>query len=45
MCLFNTYVSKSMRLDEFEQLQVAAADSLANHLRDNWAASIKNIIK
>lgn len=45
MSLFNTYASKSLRLDEFEQLQIAATDSVANHLRDNWAASIKNIIK
>lgn len=47
MCLFNTatYSSKSMRLDEFEQLQVAATDGVANHLRDNWLASIKNIIR
>lgn len=47
MCLFNTatYSSKSVRLEEFEQLQVAATDGVANHLRDNWLASIKNIIK
>jgi hypothetical protein len=45
MCLFNTYSSKSVRLDEFEQVQIAATDAVANHLRDNWAASIKNIIK
>ncbi|KAF6265909.1 dynein heavy chain 2 [Scenedesmus sp. NREL 46B-D3] len=45
MCLFNTYSSKSLRLEEFEQVQIAATDAVANHLRDNWAASIKNIIK
>ncbi len=45
MCLFNTYSSKSIKLDEFEQVQIAATDSVSNHLRDNWAASIKNIIK
>jgi hypothetical protein len=45
MCLFNTYSSKSVRLDEFEQVQIAATDAVANHLRDNWAASTKNIIK
>jgi hypothetical protein len=26
-------------------LQVAACDAAANHLRDNWSVSIKNIIK
>ncbi|WIA31960.1 hypothetical protein OEZ86_002815 [Tetradesmus obliquus] len=45
MCLFNTYSSKSVRLDEFEQVQIAATDAVANHLRDNWAATIKSIIK
>lgn len=43
--LFNSFSSKSMRLEEFEQVQFAATDSVANHLRDNWTASIKNIIK
>eukprot|EP00878_Enallax_costatus_P016966 GHUV01017809.1.p1 GENE.GHUV01017809.1~~GHUV01017809.1.p1 ORF type:complete len:1283 (+),score=439.89 GHUV01017809.1:87-3935(+) len=45
MSLFNTFSSKSVRLEEFEQLQTAATDSVANHLRDNWSASTKNIIK
>lgn len=45
MCLFNTYSCKSVRLDEFEQVQIAATDAVANHLRDNWAATIKSIIK
>ncbi|WIA11828.1 hypothetical protein OEZ85_011917 [Tetradesmus obliquus] len=45
MCLFNTYSSKSVRLDEFEQVQIAATVAVANHLRDNWAATIKSIIK
>ncbi|KAF8071068.1 Dnah1 [Scenedesmus sp. PABB004] len=45
LCLFSTFSSKSVRLEEFEQAQVAATDSVANHLRDNWSAAIKNIIK
>jgi len=45
MCLFNTFSSKSVRLEEFEQVQFAATDSVANHLRDNWTASIRSIIK
>jgi hypothetical protein len=45
MSLFNTFSSKSVRLEEFEQVQFAATDSVANHLRDNWTASIKSIIK
>jgi hypothetical protein len=45
MSLFNSFSSKSMRLEEFEQVQFAATDSVANHLRDNWTASIKSIIK
>ncbi len=45
MCLFLTHSTKPTRLEEFEQAQVAACDSVANHLRDNWAVSLKNIIK
>lgn len=45
MSLFNTFCSKSVRLEEFEQAQLVATDSVANHLRDNWSASIKSIIK
>jgi hypothetical protein len=45
MCLFNTCSSKSMRLEEFEQLQATSMDAVSNHLKDNWMASIKNIIK
>jgi hypothetical protein len=45
MCLFNTHSPKSVRLEEFEQIQITATDSVANHLRDNWSASIKSIIK
>lgn len=45
LCLFNTFSSKSVRLEEFEQVQFAATDSVANHLRDNWMASIRSIIK
>lgn len=45
MCLFNTHFNKSARLEEFEQVQIAATDTVANHLQDNWSVAIKNIIK
>jgi len=45
MCLFSCQTAKTLRLEEFEQVQGAATDATANHLRDNWLASIKHIIK
>lgn len=45
MCLFSVAASKTLRLEEFEQAQAAATDAAANHLRDNWLAAIRHIIK
>jgi hypothetical protein len=45
ICLYSCQSTKTLRLDEFEQSQAAATDAIANHLRDNWLASIKHMIK
>ena len=45
MCLYSVHSSKSARLEEWEQVQLAAMDTVGNHLKDVWAVSIKNIIK
>jgi hypothetical protein len=34
-----------VRLEEWEQSQLAAMDTISNYLKDNWLVSIKNIIK
>jgi hypothetical protein len=45
MNLYSCQAAKTLRLEEFEQAQAAATDATANHLRDNWLAAIKHIIK
>ena len=45
MCLYSATAAKTLRLEEFDQAQAAAAAAAANHLRDNWLASVKHIIK
>jgi dynein heavy chain len=45
MCLYSVHSNKSVRLEEWEQVQLAAMDTVGNHLKDVWAVSIKNIIK
>ena len=45
MNLFNVYVSKSSRLDEFEQIQTQASDQVANYLKETWVITLKNSIK
>lgn len=45
MSLFSVAASKTLRLEEFEQAQGGATEAAANHLRDNWLAAIKHIIK
>lgn len=45
MNLFNVYVSKSLRLDEFEQTQTQASDQVANYLKETWITTLKNSIK
>jgi hypothetical protein len=45
MSLYSCQASKPLRLEEFDQAQAAATDATANHLRDNWLAAIKHVIK
>lgn len=45
MCLYSVAATKTLRLDEFDQAQAAATEAAANHLRDNWVASLKHTIK
>ena len=45
MNLFNVYISKSSRLEEFEQAQMQASDQVANYLKETWVITLKNSIK
>ncbi|KXZ54227.1 hypothetical protein GPECTOR_5g319 [Gonium pectorale] len=45
MCLFNTHYTKSARLEELEQGQVAALDSSGNYLKDTWCVALRNAIR
>ncbi len=36
MSIFNTHYTKSARLEEFEQTQMAAIDQISNYLKDTW---------
>ena len=45
MNLYSCQSSKPLRPDEFDQTQAAATDATANHLRDNWLAAVKHVIK
>lgn len=43
--LLNTAVSKSARLDEFEQSQSTAITAFATMTKDNWCTAVRNHIK
>eukprot|EP00958_Prasinococcus_capsulatus_P020419 scaffold2645_cov378-Prasinococcus_capsulatus_cf.AAC.24 len=43
--LFNTHFTKTLRLDEFEQVQVQVSDQLSNYLKESWTVTLKNIIR
>ncbi|GLI62391.1 hypothetical protein VaNZ11_005010 [Volvox africanus] len=45
MCLFNTHYTKSARLEELEQGQLAALDSSGNYLKDTWCVALRNAIR
>ncbi|GLC56009.1 hypothetical protein PLESTB_001054700 [Pleodorina starrii] len=45
MCLFNTHYTKSARLEELEQGQLAALDSAGNYLKDTWCVALRNAIR
>ncbi|KAG2439747.1 hypothetical protein HYH02_010624 [Chlamydomonas schloesseri] len=45
MCLFNTHYTKSARLEEMEQTQIAALDSAGNYLKDTWCVALRNAIR
>ncbi|KAG2485619.1 hypothetical protein HYH03_015682 [Edaphochlamys debaryana] len=45
MCLFNTHYTKSARLEELEQGQIAALDSAGNYLKDTWCVALRNAIR
>lgn len=45
MNMFNIHISKSSRLEEFEQAQMQASDQVANYLRETWLITLKNSIK
>ncbi len=44
MTLFNTNISKSVRLDEFQLMQTQASDYVQGHLRNTWQAACKNAV-
>ena len=45
MTLFNTYYTKSYRLEEFQQAQTQASDQVSNHLKESWIVTLKNAIR
>ena len=45
LSLFNTHVTKSLRLDEFETMQNQASVTTLNQLKDNWKTNLKNAIR
>ncbi|KAK3247674.1 hypothetical protein CYMTET_42830 [Cymbomonas tetramitiformis] len=44
MNLFNTYFTKSVRLEDFEQAQTQASDQVAGYLKESWVVTLKNAI-
>lgn len=42
---FNTSINKTLRLEEYEQLQSAAMLQLNSYLKDKWHSALKNSIK
>jgi len=45
LSVFNTAISKSVRLEEFEQLQTSSMLQLSTFLKDKWIQSLKAAIK
>ncbi|KAH8941010.1 hypothetical protein BDL97_14G015200 [Sphagnum fallax] len=45
LTLLQTHYTKSLRMDEFEQLQTQASEQAAGHLKESWTMLLKNIIK
>jgi dynein heavy chain len=45
LALFNTFFGKSVRLDEFDQLQGQANAQVVNGLKEGWIATLKNAIR
>ena len=43
--IFNTNFNKTLRLDEFKQIQDSSVSQCAYSLRETWVSNIKNIIK
>eukprot|EP00163_Fabomonas_tropica_P031149 TRINITY_DN730_c1_g1_i7.p1 TRINITY_DN730_c1_g1~~TRINITY_DN730_c1_g1_i7.p1 ORF type:complete len:4213 (+),score=1156.03 TRINITY_DN730_c1_g1_i7:1002-12641(+) len=43
--LFNTFFTKSVRMDEFEQMQYQANHQVVNNLKESWVTTLKNAIK
>eukprot|EP01135_Chromosphaera_perkinsii_P003004 Nk52_evm26s232 gene=Nk52_evmTU26s232 len=43
--LFNVNITKSVRLDEYEQMQTQTYVQTHTFLREHWVASMKNLIK
>eukprot|EP00899_Mesostigma_viride_P012150 jgi/Mesvir1/20936/Mv08007-RA.1 len=45
MSLFNFACTKSLRLEEFEQMQMQASDQVANHLKESWVINLRNLVR
>ncbi len=45
MAMFNTGIAKTLRPEEFEQMQTQAFSAVASQLKDSWITSLKNSIK
>ena len=45
LSLFNTQITKSVRIEEFEQLQNSAMGQTLHTLSDSWITALKNCIK
>ena len=45
MHLFATNITKSLRADEFEQLQKTAADGAATQLREAWSVTLRHSVR
>nr|AML30859.1 axonemal inner arm dynein heavy chain 3 [Marsilea vestita] len=43
--LLNTHYNKSLRLEDFEQMQAQSIEQTSMHLRDSWTSVLKNIIR
>ncbi|KAJ3275318.1 Dynein heavy chain 1, axonemal [Terramyces sp. JEL0728] len=43
--IFATNLTKTVKLDEFEQIQSQSLVNIKNYLKDGWISSLKNIVK